>query len=169
MTMNQTFSPFITNGNDAPAYWFLGCLWIVHSTAKETNGQYSLIEQWMPEGGGPPPHVHPVDEMFFVIEGEMTVKVGEGDNEKILVISAGGAGNVPRNTVHSFKTTKGPCRVLNFYTPAGLELTLTGLAVPAESRTLPPKGFDKQPPEQLVQFFNNYWSAPANVPWAIQE
>jgi mannose-6-phosphate isomerase-like protein (cupin superfamily) len=166
--MNQPFIPFTTNGDEAPAYWFLDCLWIIHSTAKETNGQYSLIEQWMPEGSGPPPHVHNIEEIFFMIEGEMTVHIGEGENEKILIIGPGCVGNVPRNTVHWFRTTKGPCRVLNFYTPAGFELALAGIAAPAEARTLPPKGYDKQTGAQMGQFLNNYWSSQTNVPWAIQ-
>lgn len=164
MKTNIPFTAFVSDAKTAPAYWMLDCLWIIHATAEETNGEYSVIEQWMPEGSGPPPHVHPIEEVFFVIEGEMTVHIGE----TVVVFGAGCMGNIPRNTVHHFKTTKGPCRVLNFYTPAGFEKVLTGTAVPAETRTLPPKGFDKQSHIQLVQFLNNYWSAQPETAWAIQ-
>ncbi|CAN5310436.1 cupin domain-containing protein [soil metagenome] len=162
--MFKPFSAFKSDAATSPAYWFLNCLWIIHATAEQTGGEYSLIEQWMPEGSGPPPHIHPIEEVFYVIEGEMTVQVGE----ESLVLGPGQVGNVPRNTVHHFKTTKGPCSVLNFYTPAGLELAIIGSAVPAEARTLPPKGFDKQSHEQLIKFLNNYWSAQSDTPWAIQ-
>jgi len=165
----MSFKPFTSTGETAPAYWFLDCLWIIHVNGKQTNGQYSLIEQWMPEGSGPPPHVHPIEEIFFVIEGEMTVHIGEGENEKIIILGPGSTGNIPRNTVHWFKTTKGPCRVLNFYSPAGFEQVLVGSATEAEARTLPPKNFDKQSHMQLVQFLNNYWSAQPETPWAITD
>ena len=161
------FAAFVSDSATAPAYWFLDCLWIIHATAAETNGEYSVIEQFMPEGSGPPPHVHSTEEIFFVIEGEMTVRLGEGENEKIVVLGPGCLGNVPRNTIHHFKTTKGPCRVLNFYISAGFEKALIGTAVRAEARTLPPKGFDKQTGPQMIQFLNNYWSAQPETPWAI--
>ena len=74
------------------------------------GGEYSVIEQLMPEGSGPPPHVHPIEEVFYVSEGEMTVHVGED----VIILGPGCVGYVPRNTVPWFKTTKGPCRVLNF-------------------------------------------------------
>ena len=161
------FTAFVSDNTTAPAYWFLDCLWIVHATSAQTNGEYSVIEQFMPEGSGPPPHVHTIEEIFFVIEGEMTVHIGEGENEKTVILGPGCLGNVPRNTVHHFKTTKGPCRVLNFYISAGFENALIGTAVPAEARTLPPKGFDKQTGPQMIQFLNNYWSAQSETPWAI--
>ena len=56
----------------------------------------------MPQGSGPPiPHIHPIDEWFYVIEGELTLKLGEQT-------IAGRAGNflwIPRGTVHLFTVT----------------------------------------------------------------
>ena len=166
MLNSSLFAPFASYADEAPAYWFLDCLWIVHATAKQTGGQYSIIEQLMPEGSGPPPHVHPTEEVFFVIEGEMTVHIGQGSEEKVLVIGAGCSGNVSRDTVHWFRTTKGPCRVLNLYSPAGFEQVLIGTAKPALTRTLPPKGFDTATHEEMLRFLNNYWSSQSVVSWA---
>lgn len=161
--MFKPFPAFSSDAATAPAYWFLNCLWIVHVNGTQTNGEYSLIEQWMPEGSGPPPHVHPIEEVFYVIEGEMTVYI----EDKVIVLGPGCVGNVPRNTVHHFKTTRGPCKVLNFYTPAGLDQAIIGSAVSALERTIPPANFDQQSHDQLIQFLNNYWCAQTNVPWAI--
>jgi quercetin dioxygenase-like cupin family protein len=115
----RTSEPFISTSKDSPAYWLLDILWVVHATGEQTQGSYSLIEQWMPQAAFPPPHVHPYeDESFWVIEGEMTVEVGG----KTLVLGPGSLGHVPRNTVHSFKvTSKAVCHILNYYTPAGFE------------------------------------------------
>jgi quercetin dioxygenase-like cupin family protein len=163
----QPFEPFVSQTNEAPAYWFVDILWVVHATGEQTQGCYSVVEQWMPEGSGPPPHVHPLeDETFWVMEGEMTVEVGG----KTLVLGPGAMGHVPRNTVHSFKvTSKEVCHVLNYYNPAGFEQAIIGSARPAESRTLPPKGLDPFDSAKVIQFFNNYWIAPAELPWAVQK
>ena len=167
MTDPVPFLPFKSDAKDAPAYWLLDVLWIVHATGEQTGGRYSVIEQYMPEGSGPPPHVHPFeDEAFYVLAGEMTVNVG-GES---LILGAGSIGNVPRNTVHSFKvTSQEVCHLLNFYTPAGFEQAITGCSRPAESRTLPPKGLDAFDSPQVVRFYNNYWIAPAELPWALQK
>jgi hypothetical protein len=94
----------------------------------------------------------------------MTVSV----NDQNAVIGAGGMGHVPRNTIHSFKTTsKETCRVLNFYRPAGFELALIGSAEPAKVRELPPKGLTDLHSPKVSAFLNNYWSAQANLPWAL--
>ena len=95
----------------------------------------------------------------------MTVTVGG----QTLVLGGGAIGKVPRNTVHSFKVTSNEvCHVLNFYTPTGFEQAIVGCSRQAESRTLPPKGLDAPDSPQVVRFFNNYWIAPAELPWAVQ-
>jgi len=61
-----------------------------------------MAEVSVPPGGGPPPHVHHrEDESFHVIEGTLTVQVGE----KILNASAGDFVYLPRGIGHSFKNT----------------------------------------------------------------
>ena len=167
MTTIRTSKPFNSTSKKAPAYWLLDILWVVHATGEQTQGNYSMIEQWMSPDGGPPPHVHPyADESFWVIEGEMTVKVGG----KTLVLVPGSLGHVPRNTVHSFKvTSKAVCRILNYYTPAGFEQCIIGSARPAERRELPPPGLDPLDSPQVARFFANYWVAQADLPWAVQK
>ena len=167
MTPIRTSQPIHSTSKDSPAYWLVDVLWVVHATGEQTQGSYSMIEQWMPLGSGPPPHVHPYeDESFWVIDGEMTVEVGG----KTLVLGPGSLGHVPRNTVHSFKvTSKAVCRILNYYTPAGFEQCIIGSARPAERRELPPPGLDPLDSPQVARFFANYWVAQATIPWAIQK
>ena len=48
------------------------------ATGEDTNGKYALWEAIVPPGGGPPPHVHSREEEgFYVLEGEITVQVGD--------------------------------------------------------------------------------------------
>ena len=159
-------SPFTSNAAELPAYWLVDVLWVILASGEQTQGRYALIEQWMPEGAGPPPHVHAFeDESFWVMEGEMTVEFDDGT----VVLGPGTMGHIPRNTAHAFKVTKGVCHVLNYYTPAGFEQAIVGSARPAERRELPPPGLDPSDSPQVVRFFNNYWVAPAGEPWAKQK
>src|SRR5580700_5284755 len=70
------------------------------AVADDTNGKYALWEAVVPPGGGPPPHVHSREEEgFYILEGEITLQVGD----KLLVVTAGTFANMPVGTLHSFK------------------------------------------------------------------
>jgi quercetin dioxygenase-like cupin family protein len=83
--------------------------------SRETGGAWSLFEEEVPLGMGPPPHRHDWDEAYYILEGEvdfeidgMPVKSGTGDFNYL-----------PRNTVHAFKgASQSPARVLIFAAPA---------------------------------------------------
>ena len=84
----------------------------------ETGGTFSLMEAVMPLGSGPPPHEHPWDEAYYVVEGEVDFVLG-GDARRV------GAGDflyAPGGTVHGFKgASASPARVLVFDAPAAAE------------------------------------------------
>src|SRR5450432_2548869 len=74
------------------------------ATGDDTNGKYAMWEAIVPPGGGPPPHVHSREEEgFYILEGEITVTVGE----KRIVATAGFSANVSVGTLHSFKNESG--------------------------------------------------------------
>jgi mannose-6-phosphate isomerase-like protein (cupin superfamily) len=89
------------------------------ATGEETNGKYALWEAIVPPGGGPPPHVHSREEEgFYVLDGEITLTIGD----KRLVAGAGMFVNMPVGTPHSFKNESGnTARMLISVAPAGLE------------------------------------------------
>jgi len=48
------------------------------ATAEDTQGKFALIEAVARKGNVPPPHIHHrEEETFYVLEGEMTVSVGD--------------------------------------------------------------------------------------------
>ena len=60
------------------ALWMLNSLMVERVTADQTNGAYSMLEQWVTADGNPPPHMHThEDEAFLVLDGEVDVTVGE--------------------------------------------------------------------------------------------
>ena len=74
----MSLHPYANARDDAPAYWALGTLLSVRATAEQTGGAYSLMEEVMPRGSEPPPHVHHRDdEAFYLLEGALTVRVGD--------------------------------------------------------------------------------------------
>jgi quercetin dioxygenase-like cupin family protein len=83
--------------------------------ANETGGSWSLFEEEVPIGMGPPPHRHDWDEAYYILSGEVDFDI-DGD----CVRSATGDFNyLPRNTVHGFKgASSTPARVLIFASPA---------------------------------------------------
>jgi quercetin dioxygenase-like cupin family protein len=139
--------PFVTFYEDAPAFWSIGNLWNVLISADQSLGNFTLMDQTMPEGAGPPSHIHErMHEGFYVIEGEITYTVGA--DEQQLVAGPGAAVWIPPGTPHAFKVTSGPCRALNFYTPGGFDDHFFYLATPATEKTLPP---DNLPPVDAGQ------------------
>ena len=59
-----------------------------------------MWEAIVPPGSGPPPHIHSrEEESFFVLEGEITIQVGD----ERFVAKAGTFANMPVGSLHSFK------------------------------------------------------------------
>lgn len=88
-------------------------------TGKETNGEFALLDFFVPPGGGPPPHLHTrEDEVFYVLEGELTVNV----NGTPVVLKAGETAHAVKNVRHFFRNeSSAPVRFLCLVVPAGLE------------------------------------------------
>lgn len=150
MNYPDTPIPFLSNGRDAPAYWQVDILWLIHASSQQTGGAYSLLEQFCPKNSGPPPHYHEQDEGFYLLEGEITFQAGD----KILNAQDGSFVSIPRGTVHSFRVDSEVARILNFYTPGGFEQIIIEMGQPALTRSIPPPGIDKPiSPERIKPLF----------------
>ena len=89
-------------------------LWFL-CDADDTNGAWSLMEEVISIGLGPPPHRHDWDEAYYVIEGALDFEI----DGKTVRVESGGFTYLPRNTVHGFKgASSSPTRVLIFAVPA---------------------------------------------------
>lgn len=83
--------------------------------ARETGGAWSLFEEEIPFGMGPPPHHHDWDEAYYILGGEVEFEI----DGQVVKSGAGDFNYLPRNTVHSFKgASVEPARVLIFAAPA---------------------------------------------------
>jgi quercetin dioxygenase-like cupin family protein len=66
-------SPTVANPDD-PGTTHVSLVGNTHAmlvTGGQTNGRYCLIDMRVPDGGGPPPHRHDIEEMFTILEDEI--------------------------------------------------------------------------------------------------
>ena len=115
--------------------WYNGWLTTFLATGQDTQGQFALMEQVTRNNNVPPPHIHHrEDEVFYVLEGEVTFFVGD----RTIKATPGTLAFVPRGVVHSFALDSELVRFLVLLTPAGFEAFFKECSVPAPSMTLPP-------------------------------
>lgn len=115
----------------------------VKAEGKHTGGAYFCMEYLAPPGWvGPPRHVHRhTDEMFYVLEGELTVFMGEEELEGV----QGSFFHVPRGTPHTFANYgKDPGVYLIMTFPAGFEGYLREVPALVEEHGYPP-------PRELIE------------------
>jgi mannose-6-phosphate isomerase-like protein (cupin superfamily) len=92
----------------------------------ETASRYSVSEWWLePRTQGPGAHSHAEDDLFYVIEGTMSVLVGEAWVDA----AKGSFVLVPGGVTHDFEN-RGAVRagVLNFSVPGPFEPMMPGIA-----------------------------------------
>lgn len=115
--------------------WYNGSLMTFLATGEETQGKFALIEAVGRKGNAPPPHTHHrEDEIFYVLEGEIVVSVGN----RTIKGTPGTMIFLPRNVPHSFEIESEEGRMLIMLTPAGFEGWFKEFSVPAAAMTLPP-------------------------------
>ncbi len=98
----------------------IGGAMVVKLHDEHTAGAYSVHDNTIPPGSpGPRPHLHRYhEEAFYVLEGELTVRVGP----RKIVAPAGSFVVVPRSVVHqpSNPGTE-PTRMLLVFSPGGMD------------------------------------------------
>ena len=135
--MKSTKSIAFSNGRQSldRSVWYNGSLMTFLATGEDTQGQFALIEAVAWRGNVPPPHIHHwEDEIFYVLEGEVVVSVGD----RTMKGTAGAMFFLPRHVPHSFTIESEQSRMLILLTPAGLEKWFKEFSVPALAMTLPP-------------------------------
>ena len=118
------------------------------ATSEETGGRYAMIEATVLPGGGPPPHIHRrEDEMFYVVEGEITMQIGDERR----VAKAGTFVHMPIGILHAFTNdTDQPAKVLISFAPAGLEQMFAEVGKDLGEGELP----DKVSPQEMERILD---------------
>ena len=133
--------PTAVASDEGEARWWLGTLAVIKATAADTDGQMTIIEVTEAPGKEAPLHVHHrEDEAFWILEGDVTIQVGD----EIIEAHAGDYAFGPRDIPHRYTVGAAGCRMLFICTPGGFEGLVREMSEPAATRTLPPPS-DQEP------------------------
>jgi mannose-6-phosphate isomerase-like protein (cupin superfamily) len=111
---------------------------IFKADGPETNERYSISEWWLePHTKGPGAHAHPEDDIFYVIDGTMTILV----NDSWIDAPTGSFVLVPAGMTHDFEN-RGSARagLLNFSYPGDFERHMPSIVEWFKSNPLPSAG-----------------------------
>ena len=106
---------------------------VFKATGADTGGAVAFLEATTGPGAEPDAHIHHTsDELFYVLEGRMRFRLGEGTVEA----PAGTFLFIPRGTVHAaWNDGAERARVLAAFVPAGPERAMEAFAqAPPEER-----------------------------------
>jgi quercetin dioxygenase-like cupin family protein len=128
-------SVVVVAASERDTRWFAQNLVDVIAGGEETRGAYAIFELLGPPGDEVPLHLHTdEEEAFLILEGEVTVWVGD----QVRVLAAGDYALMPRNVAHCYRVSDdGPARWLGITSPAGFEGYVRESSVPATERRLP--------------------------------
>ena len=119
------------------------------AVGSETGGAYFCMEDQVPVGwAGPPKHFHnKMEEVFYVLEGEITMYVGD----KEIRGTPGSFFQIPRGTAHTFANFGTvPAKYLILILPAGFETYFEELPEVVAKHGYPP------PPEIMAELGRKY-------------
>jgi quercetin dioxygenase-like cupin family protein len=124
----------------------------VKAGSAQTGGAFAQIETDDPRGSGPPLHLHhKQDETFYILEGEVTLVVGE----ERLDLSAGDYCYAPRGVPHAYVVRSERARMLVTVSPPGPEEMFVELGVPVTGAQ-PPSDTVMPPMEEMARLFARY-------------
>ena len=104
----------VPNGEAAEVFEVLGERISVLVDQKHTGGHEVVLHVWG-EGAGPPPHFHPWDEDFYVINGEIEFSY----QGKAVTLGPGGFVHFPAGTPHAFRHVSKQATTLAISSPSG--------------------------------------------------
>ena len=85
----------------------------------EKGNNYAVFEEQVPPLGGPPPHRHPDEEIFYVLEGRFEFILTDMENP--FQVFPGSVVHVPSNAIHTFKNVGGtPGKMVVLLNPGNL-------------------------------------------------
>ena len=98
---------------------------VFKADGEETQHKYSISEWWLvPKTQGPGAHSHPEDDIFYVLEGTMSILIGDRWTDA----SKGSFVLAPGRVTHDFENrSSSRAGVLNFSIPGDFEKDMPGI------------------------------------------
>lgn len=139
--------------DEGEAYDFLNTLSLVKASGTATNDALAVVEQRLPAGFAPPPHIHhDEDEAFYLLAGRLSAQCGE----KRIAAQQGSFLWLPRGVQHGFTVSDdGPCTMLIITTPAGFAGFVAEVGSPTTTTDRLPEPSEPDVP-RLVEIAGRY-------------
>lgn len=133
--------------------WFLGALVTIKIPGDVVDGRCAMLDFLMPRGTSPPRHYHHSDELFMMLDGELTFDAGD----QRFTGEPGSQWVVPGGVPHTFRVETETARLIAVYTPAGLmEDCFRNAGLPADTATLPPPDAPDRPIEVIEEVMRTH-------------
>jgi quercetin dioxygenase-like cupin family protein len=135
----EPFPTFAPTAEREP-FWFLGGRARVLLTGAETGDRLALMEFVAPAGHATPHHVHEdEEEVWFVLDGEVTFFVGDRRHDLV----PGQVAHGPRGVPHSYlvRSPQG-ARIATLFSPACIEEFFRANGTPVAEAGDGPPAFD---------------------------
>jgi quercetin dioxygenase-like cupin family protein len=126
-------SPYIRRPGEAELRWFGETSTSFLAEGEETDAAFALVDETARRGESVPLHRHDDWESFYVLEGELTIFVGEEATKA----PAGTFAYVPGGTTHGFRVESATARYLILTTPRHGEF-YRAITLPSRDGGLPP-------------------------------
>lgn len=130
---------FVRGSNLDTSMFYMGSLMSFLVNGADTGGRLAVMEYQAQPGNEPPPHLHHWEnELFYVLEGEMELHVGD----KALLVGPGDMALAPQGRPHAFAIRSPLLRMLILVQATGahavgLDAYFSAMAMPAGRMTLP--------------------------------
>ena len=129
----------------ADTLWFLDTLVVRHHRPTDA-APFSLLESVAGPGNTVPLHRHDEDEVFTVLEGELTLTVGD----ETIVLGPQSSAVAARSVPHRYVvTSEADTRWLVLTAPGRFDAFVDELSRPAETNVVPPAHDGPPAPEEL--------------------
>ena len=137
---------FLVAPGEGDAVWSIGGRFTRKVGGADSAGRLSILEAVVTQTAEPRRHIHHrEDEAFYILEGQLSLHVGETE----LTAAAGSLAFAPMGIPHTFTVDVEPSRILVITSPAGFEGFVFDLGVPATG-DVPPPGLSL-PPREVIR------------------
>jgi quercetin dioxygenase-like cupin family protein len=166
MTETITATPYrLTTGEGLADVWWKAGRVTMKAGPDQTGGAFAQFEVDDPRGSGPPVHIHhDEDETFYILDGTVTMFVGD---ERIDLV-AGDYCFGPRGIPHAYLVTSERARMLVTTSPSGSEQLFISLGAPVTGSE-PPTEVVMPPMPEMARLFADYGAEILGPPHTLDE
>ena len=147
----------------SPSFWGANDRYTVLVSAEQSGGAYYVIEATVPPDGGPPPHLHRLEqESLYVLQGTLDVVI----DDKTAPAAAGDVVYIPCDMVHGFRNNgDADARVLLIFTLDDSERVWDATPdAPERTTALPRRPERGAPATGLYGMLARSGAAPQHIP-----